>query len=255
MRTVGIAAEAELRKSRSSRVLLTTSVLVIAGAAGLAAALTGAARAGNQQILAQLGPLESETGWSLLTGVTAQITAVGTLLAFGVALSWMFGREFSEGTITGLFALPVSRPVIALAKVGIYLAWVTLMAAALSVMVLGAGLVLGLGPVTGEVVGQLARQFMLTLLSGMLALPAGWAATLGGGLLPGIATALGILIAAQISTIAVPDLAAWLPFSAPALWAMQPGMVGPAQLGVVVFIPMIFAGLIALSWHRLQLDR
>src|SRR5699024_1768559 len=192
--------------------------------------LVAAARAGNEQILAQLGPLADTTGWSLLTGVTAQITAVGALLAFGVGLSWIFGREFTDHAITGLFALPVTRPTIALAKLLVHLLWTVAVALALTVLVLAAGLLLGLGPIDAEVQRQLLRQGVLTLLTGLIVTPAGWAATLGRGPLPGIATALILLIAAQVTAIAVPDAAVWLPVSAPALWALQPDMVEAGQL-------------------------
>lgn len=249
------ALHVELRKALASRVLATTTILVIGGIAVLAGALVAAATAGNEQILAQLGPLADETGWSLLTGVTAQITAVGALLAFGVALSWSFGREFTDGTITGLFALPVSRPTIALAKLCIYLLWSTAITLTLTLLVLAAGLILDLGPLDADALSRLARQAALTVLTAMIATPAGWAATLGRGPLPGIAATLVILIAAQVTAIATPATAAWIPLSAPALWALQPGTVHPGQLATVAIIPILFATLTSHTWRRLQLDR
>lgn len=249
------ALHVELRKALASRVMRTTTVLLVLGIAVLAAALVGAASAGNEQILAQLGPLAAQSGWSLLTGVTAQITAVGSLLAFGIALSWAFGREFTEGTVTGLFGLPVSRPRIALAKLLIHLGWVILVAAALPLLVLGAGVLLNMGTVDGAVLNQLGRQFVLTVLSGLLATPAAWVATLGRGLLAGIATTLVVLIAAQVSVIAAPAVAGWLPLSAPALWALQPESVHGWQLAPVAVVPIAFGTLTAIAWRRLQLDR
>ena len=47
----------EFRKAAASRTLWVTSVLVAFGIPLLAGALSAAARAGNEQILAQLGPL------------------------------------------------------------------------------------------------------------------------------------------------------------------------------------------------------
>lgn len=255
MNPTATALNVELRKALASTVLRTTTILLAAGIAALAGTLVAAARSGNEQILAQLGPLADQTGWSLLTGVTAQITAAGALLAFGVALSWTFGREFTDGTVTGLYALPVTRPTIALAKLAIHLAWTGLVAAALSALILAAGLLLNLGPIDGDVLHQLTRQAVLTLLTGLLAFPAAWAATLGRGPLPGIATTLAILIAAQVTAIATPDTAAWLPLSAPALWALQPTAVHTGQLATVAIIPTSFAALTAITWRRLQLDR
>lgn len=255
MTPLNAALHVELRKSLASRVMRTTTVLIVLGVAVLAGALVGAAAAGNEQILAQLGPLADETGWALLTGVTAQITAVGSLLAFGIALSWSYGREFTDGTITGLFALPVSRSTIALAKLLIYLGWVILVAVVLTLLILAAGILLGMGPVDGAVVPQLGRQLILTVLSGLLATPAAWVATLGRGLLAGITTTLMVLIVAQVSAIAAPAIAGWFPLSSPALWALQPEMVDAGQLALVAIIPLAFGTLTAIAWQRLQLDR
>ena len=88
----------EFRKAAASRTLWVTSVLVAFGIPLLAGALSAAARAGNEQILAQLGPLGGASHWELLTGITSQVSAAGALLAFGVGLSWLFGREIGRAS-------------------------------------------------------------------------------------------------------------------------------------------------------------
>lgn len=247
------ALTVEGRKTSASRAVAVTTVLLVAGIALLAGSLTWAAAQGNTQVLAQLGPVAEKTGWARLMGVVAQVTAAASLLGFGVVLSWMFGREFADGTVTGLFALPVSRPALALAKLSVYLLW-ALSVATLLVTLLGlVGTALGLGPVDGDVVGALARQHALTLLTALLALPAAWAATLGRGLLPGIATTVGVLVTAQV--MAVAGTGAWFPFTSPALWAMRPAEVSLAQLALVGLVPLTFVPAVLRAWHRLQLDR
>lgn len=255
MTALQAALHVELRKARASRVMHTVAVLVVAGIAVLAGALVAAAQAGNPQILAQLGPLAGETGWQLLTGVTAQITAVGALLGFGVALSWIVGREFTDGTIAGLFALPVSRPAIALAKMGVYLLWVLAVALGLSVLLLLAGLAVGAGDLDRDVLAQLGRQAVLVVLTGLIATPAGVAATLGRGTLPGIAATVVIVIVAQVTAIASPAVAAWMPLSTPGLWALSPEVVQPAQLATVAIIPAVFVTWTCAAWWWLRLDR
>ncbi len=254
MSPLRIAFSVELRKTCTSRTIRTITVLIVVGIAILAGTLLAAARSGNEQILTQLGPLAQETGWNQLTGISAQITAAGALLAFGVGLAWMFGREFSDGTVSGLFAVPISRPTIAMAKLCVYYCWVVLVAIVLGGLVGLIGLVFQLGPIDPDVVQALVRQTVLVLLTGLVATPAGWAATLGRGLLPGIAVTIGLLIAAQVTAIASSSVAAWIPLSAPALWALQPESVTMCQLVLVVSIPMVFSALTASSWHRLQLD-
>lgn len=251
---IGSAVYVELRKALSSRTLWTTAVLVAVGVPILAGALTAAAKAGNEQILTQLGPLAQASDWQLLTGISAQVSAAGALLAFGVGLSWIFGREFVDGAVTGLFAQPVSRPTIALAKLCVYFFWAIAAAGALVVLIFAGGLVLGL-PTADGVLIEHARQFVLVVLTAMLAAPAAWAATLGRGLLPGIAVTLLVLVTAQVVAIAAPHAAPWLPLAAPALWALFPDAVHAGQLALVLIVPAVFGVVTLLSWSRLQLDR
>src|SRR5699024_4307702 len=67
------------------------------------------------------------------------------LLAFGVALAWLFGREFADATVSGLFAIPISRPTIAIAKLCVYYCWVVLVAIALGAVTSMVGLFFQLG--------------------------------------------------------------------------------------------------------------
>lgn len=250
---LGAALAVEARKAATSRVVRTTTVLLVAGIAVLSGSMTVAAAAGNEQVLAQLGPLADAPEWMRLIGTASQICAAGGVLAFGVVLSWSVGREFVEGTIPGLFALPVSRPAIALAKLLVLLGWFLGVAAAVALAVAVLGVALGLGTLDGEPAAVLGRLFVLGVLSGLIAAPAAWAATLGRGLLPGIAAAIGVVVVGQVSVVA--GTGAWLPIAAPALWAMSPGDVGVVQLALVLVVPVIFWALTLDAWARLQLDR
>jgi len=251
---MGIAIVVEFRKAAASRTLWATSILVAFGIPILAGTLSAAARSGNEQILAQLGPLGGASRWELLTGITTQVSAAGALLAFGVGLSWLFGREFADNTITGLFAQPVTRGCIALAKLCVFFVWAAVIACALVAATLAAGFALGFPLDEGAAADQ-TRLFALLVSTAALATPAAWAATLGRGLLPGIAVTILILITAQIVSIAAPQAAAWMPLAAPALWALFPGSVHPGQLALVLVVPIIFSAATALAWHRLQLDK
>ena len=103
--------------------LWSTGVLLAVGVTVLAAAMVPAARSGDAEILAKLGPQAASGDWSAFLSVAVQITSAAGVLAFGVGISWLYGREFADGTIPGLFGLPVSRGAIAAAKLLVYLAW------------------------------------------------------------------------------------------------------------------------------------
>jgi ABC-2 type transport system permease protein len=240
-------------KAAASRVIQSVTILVVAGVAVLAGSLTWAAKSGNDQVVTQLGPLAHVEGWNRFLGVAAQITAAGVLLGFGVALSWMVGREFTDGTITGLVALPVSRPAIAAAKFVVYLLWALVTATVLTGVLALIGLALDLGPFDAPARAGLVRQFGLTVITAGLAVPAAWASTLGRNLLPGVAVAVGIVVLAQVAVVA--GAGAWLPFAAPALWTLEPSHVSRIQLGLVGTIPLVFGWATLFGWHRLELDR
>ena len=93
------AIAVEARKARSSHVMLWTTVLLVVGVGALALGILAAVASGEEQVIAKLGPLAGVGGWAGLVGIVVQITAAGGLAAFGVALSWMFGREFADGTV------------------------------------------------------------------------------------------------------------------------------------------------------------
>lgn len=251
IRWAAIAVEA--RKARSARVLWFTGILLVVGVGVLAGAMVAAARSGNGEVTAKLGPAAASGEWTALLSVAAQVTAAASVLAFGVGISWLTGREFADRTVSGLFGLPVGRGTIAVAKLGVYGAWAVAVSAALAVVLVPVGLLVGIGWPSADGVAGLARLFVLGLLSALIAVPAGWAASWGRGLLPGIATAVGILVVAQVAAIG--RIGSWFPIVAPALWAMQPSATSTAALLAVPAVPLVFGAATVLVWRRLQLDR
>ncbi|WP_130353016.1 hypothetical protein [Agromyces ramosus] len=109
MNSLGIAIATETRKAAASLVFRMISLLLVIGTAALTVSMVLALRSGNEQIIARLAPFGRHEGWPLLTNVVTQIAAAGGLIAFAVALSWIVGREFADGTIAALFAQPISR--------------------------------------------------------------------------------------------------------------------------------------------------
>lgn len=243
----------EARKAAASRVLLATGVLLVAGVGILTGVMTAAARGGNDEIRAQLGNFADADPWPQLVGAASQITAAGGFLAFGVALSWLVGREFADRTIAGLFASPVSRAQIALAKLAVFAGATVPVALVLTAVVLLVGLVSGLGAPDTDAWSGLVRLFILTVLTGFLTWPAAWVATLGRGLLPGIAATVLLILIAQV--FAVAGTGAWFPIAAPALWAVAPGEVSTNQLALVAVVPAASAALTVRAWSRLELNR
>lgn len=251
---IRIALATEATRFARARVTVVTAVLLTAGIAALCGALLLAVNTTDPQLHAKLGPLLDPGGWDGYLITSAQVTTVAGVVGFGVVLSWAYGREFTDGTITGLFALPVGRGTIAVAKFIVYVAWACLVSIMLAGVLILVGLAFGLGSLPPDAWPALARQVSGAMLTALVAVPAAWASTLGRGLLSGIGTVCGIVVVAQIA--AVSGFGAWFPFSAPGLWAVSGGTaVTVGQLALVIPVIVAFLGLTVMSWRRLQLDR
>ncbi|QDD58013.1 ABC transporter permease [Streptomyces albidoflavus] len=141
------AFHCELRKLARSRLGVLGAAVIAGGILTITAGISGALAGGNPQLAAKLGPTATLDWPGLLTTV-AQITGAGGLLGFGTVLAWMFAREFADGTVVGLFALPVSRAQTAAAKLAVYGGWLAALNTLLVAGLLVLGNLLGYGPRT-----------------------------------------------------------------------------------------------------------
>lgn len=241
-----------LKLSRSLVGLISTLAIVL-GMVGLLGGITAGVAGGNPDLIAQAGPAAT-LDWSGLLSGSAQITAVAAILGFGIVLAWIFGREFTDGTITGLFALPISRTRIALAKLAVYLLWATFVSTAIVLGVLVLGLSIGYGPPHSDSWAALGRLWVLAMLSASIAIPVAWIATLTHSLLPAVGSTIALVVLAQAGALA--GAGGWMPLAAPALWAMSGSTaVSLLQLMLTAGFAVVFGALACLSWSRLQLAR
>ena len=247
------AIRVEALKLTRSHVGVIATLSIIGGFLLLLGGITLGVANGNPELIAQAGPAAS-LDWDGLLAGAAQIVAVISLLGFGIVLAWMFGREFEEGTITGLFALPTSRAEIALAKLTVHALWALVVSAALALGVLILGLVFSYGLPGHEDWSELGRLFVLGVMSTGLAAPVAWLATLTRSMLAAVGGTIALVVAAQVGALA--GAGGWMPFAAPALWAMSNGTgVTATQLGMALVVPLVFVVLSCVAWSRLQLDR
>lgn len=78
----------------------------------------------NPELLERLGMVAakanliaySATDWASYLNLSGQLIAVGAFFFFVLIISWIFGREFTDGTLKDLLAVPVRRSSILLAK-------------------------------------------------------------------------------------------------------------------------------------------
>ncbi|WP_193073038.1 MULTISPECIES: ABC transporter permease [unclassified Brevibacterium] len=247
------AVRVEALKLVRSLVGRTGTLALVLGVVALLGGITAGIAGGNRQLIEQAGAA-STLDWDGLLAEAAQVISVASLLTFGIVLAWMFGREFAEGTIVGLFALPVSRAQISLAKFMVYLLWMSLASLALALSILALGVIVGYGAPSADVWAGLARLWALSALMGCVAAPTAWIATVTRSLLAGVASTIALVVIAQIGALA--GAGGWMPLAAPALWAMSNGTgITPVQLVLSICFGAVFVAATAMSWARLQLNR
>ena len=252
---LGIATSTEVMKFRRAMLPRVATVMLVGGITAIASSFMWASLQPGSAMAIKLAALVTEDGWAGYLGLTSQIAATAGAIGPGVVLAWLFGREFADGTITGLFALPVNRATIARAKLLVFAGWSLAFCLALVALLIVVGVVLGLGLPDETAMARSGKLLVVLLLSSMLSLPAGLAASLTRGYLGGIGAVIAIVIVSQIAVAT--GAGGWFTFAAPGLWAATPGAgldsMTLVQLGVVVPVCAIFAGAIILSWRRLQL--
>ncbi|MDQ0425637.1 ABC transporter permease [Cellulomonas iranensis] len=247
------ALRAEATKLRRSPVGLIATVALVGGTIAVLGGITAAVAGGDPAMIAKAGPAAALDWTGLLSGA-GQVTAAAGMLGCGTVLAWLFAREFTDGTIVGLFALPVTRGRIALAKLAVYACWVALVGVALTSGLLALGLALGYGAPDRAVWAGLARLCVLVLLTGAVTTPVALAATAARSLLAGVGCTVGLVVVAQVGALA--GAGGWMPLAAPALWAASGGTaVTTPQLALAVAVGAAAAAAAWWTWSRLTCRR
>lgn len=186
-------------------------------------------------------------GWAGLFGLAAQVAGVAVFGGVGIVISWCLGREFAEQTVVGLFAQPVPRARIALAKTLVTLLWAAALSLLTGLLVYLGGIWLGLNATEG--VNGTLKLVGLGLLMSVSSLPAAWVASAARGYLPGIGAVIGLVVFTQLA-MAV-GAGAWLPWAAPVLWSGAAGAQAAAQVTSLQLLLPALVGLgatLALCW-------
>jgi ABC-2 type transport system permease protein len=182
--------------------------------------------------------------WPTYLGILAQATAIGGFILFSLIASWVFGREYSDRTVTDLLALPTPRSVIVLAKFILIGLWSAALTAVIYLIGLGVGAAVALPPTSADIFWKgTVTVAMTATLTILLVTPIAFFGSAGRGYLPPVGAAILAVILAQV--IAAAGWGEYFPWSIPALYA---GMAGPAsaQLGATSYIVVILTGLTGL---------
>lgn len=192
------------------------------------------------------GKADWPTYFGLLTEGIAGIGAIG----FAFVTSWVFGREYSDRTVTDLLALPVSRSFIVLSKFIVVVLWCALLSLIFFVFGLVIGGIVSISGWSSEIALVAMYNFFITaFLTILLSTPIAFFASFGRGYLPPMGFAIATLIAAQFTGIL--GLAAYFPWAIPITYTVS---TESSQLGAVSYIILLITSIIGFvatfAWWR-----
>jgi ABC-2 type transport system permease protein len=243
----------ETRKAVRSRMPLWTALGSLFMPLGIAF-LIFVAR--NPQVSRQLGLVSAKadllkyaaTDWQSYLGFFSLMIAAGGLILFSLVITWVFGREFADGTLKDLLAVPVPRSSIVLAKFILAAAW----SAGLAVVILVAGLVTGLmiqlpGGSLSAILHGSVRVLATAGLVIAVVTPFAFFASLGRGyLLPIGVTVLALMMA---NVVALAGWGEYFPWGVPGIYAMGDSPLRPVSYGIVLITGL--AGIIGTNlWWK-----
>ncbi len=196
--------------------------------------------------------------WPTFLSILLQGTAIAGGLFFGLIDSWVFGREFSDGTLKDMLAVPVSRTAILLAKFFVVTLWSLALVLLVYLVSLGIGALLALPPVPASFLLSSGLKMLVTGLMVILVLtPVVLFASIGRGYLLPMGVSLVIMMLAQVA--AALGWGSLVPWSIPALYA---GMIsGPnGDLVPASYVIVLVTGLLGIDatihwWNRADQSR
>lgn len=249
----------ELRKAIRSRMPLWTMLGALFMPLGIAFLIYVAKNPGIFQKLGLVSAKAnllaySATDWPTYLGLFAQIISAAGFFFFVIAISWIVGREFADGTLKDMLAVPVQRSNILLAKFVVAIAWCTVMAIIIYIFSLVIGAIIQLpGASSGVILQGSAVTAITASLTIAVVMPFALFASLGRGYLLSIGVAVLALMAANL--VVVFGWGEYFPWAIPLLYAQGKSSLPAVSFWIVFFTSL--AGMIAtyLWWKYADQNR
>ena len=192
----------------------------------------------------------SATDWPAYLGLFGQIIAAGGFFLFILIISWIFGREFIDGTLKDMLAVPIQRSSILLAKFIVVAVW----SAALSIVIFIAGLVMGaIIKLPGGSISVILQGSALLLITACLVIavvmPFALFASVGRGYL--LPMGLAILSLMMANLVVITGWGEYFPWAIPGIYSQ-----GKEALPSASYLIVILTGLAGLAathlWWKLS---
>ena len=253
MKNLIISVIVEILKLRRSNILLVTVILFafIPTMMGLLMLLSQHPELAEKMgLVGAKANFFSTNNWQGFFAMMNQMIAAIGIIGFGFVISWVFGREHMEHTLTSIIALPVKRSTMVLAKFIVSLFWCTL----LIITMYFTGIVIGKlvnmqgWSLTGFATFNrifFATAYLAFLVSTPVAFIAGWTK----GIIAPIGFVILTMILAQI--IAAVGLGPVFPWAIPGIYTVpvkSPGYVLTSASYVIVLLTFLFGLIGTVAW-------
>jgi ABC-2 type transport system permease protein len=210
----------------------------------------------NPEISKKLGLISAKadlmayaaTDWSTYLGLYSQIIAAGGFILFILIVSWVFGREFIDGTLKDMLAVPVHRSNILLAKFIVVAVW----SAFLTMVIFVFGILLGvITKLPGSSYSVILQGSIIVVITACLviivALPFAFFASAGRGYLLPIGVA--VLTLMMTNVVAIAGWGEYFPWAVPGLYAQGKGSL-PLDSYVIALLTGVVGMIATYYWWK-----
>ncbi len=175
----------------------------------------------------------SGTDWTAYLGLFGQLLAAGGFILFVLVISWTFGREFVDGTVKDLLAVPVQRSSILMAKYIVVAIW----SAGLSLVIFISNLIMGaLIKLPGGSIEVISRgSVMVAVTTGLviaLVMPFAFFASVGRGYL--LPVGVAVLVLLMTNLLAIAGWGEYIPWAVAGLYAQGKSPLPPVSYWIVI---------------------
>jgi ABC-2 type transport system permease protein len=228
----------EMRKAIRSRMPLWTALGSLFMPLGIALLIFASK---NPEISQKLGLISikanliayAATDWPTYLGLSGMIIAAGGFFLFVLSISWVFGREFADGTLKDMLAVPVQRSSIILAKFIVVAAWSAVLTMVMSSVGLVMGVIIKLPGGSPSVIFQGSILLLVTAcLVIAVVMPFALIASMGRGYL--LPLGMAILLVMMANMVSIAGWGEYFPWAVPAIYAQGKTPLAPLSYWIVI---------------------